>query len=98
MSRSGLLHSVLLSLGVAGAFIVAGSWIRASPLYHLFVGTALICGGVLLAWWRKIQRLHVVLRAAAVMVYVAATILVLYGVTLAWPRILVYGGEGDLEG
>ncbi len=58
LSRSGLLHSVLLSLGVAGAFIVAGSWIRASPLYHLFVGTALICGGVLLAWWRKIQRLH----------------------------------------
>jgi len=99
LGRSGLLNSVLLSLGVVGAFVVAGSWAKTTLLYHLFVpaGSALTCGGVLLAWWRRIQHLPLLLRATAVLACVAATILVLCGVTLAWPQVFVYEGAGDFE-
>lgn len=97
--RSGLLYNMILSLGVVGTFVVTGSWAKTSVLYHLFVpmGTALVCGGVLLAWWPRIQHLRLVLRATAVLACVAATILVLYGVTLAWPQVSVYEGAGDVE-
>lgn len=91
---------MFLSLAVVGTFVVTGSWARTSLLYHLYVpvGTALVCGGLLLVWWPRIQHLPGALRAAAALACIAATNVVLYGVTLAWPKVLVYGGAGDLEG